>query len=313
MTRLRRLAAAVAAVALLAPGAANAQQPSLKTVLERTAEYVTAFKEQLSGLVAEESYVQDVESAPGSRPPAVSHRELMSDFLLVRMPGQARYVEFRDVFEVDGQSVRDRQDRLGKLFLNRSDAPPDFESIVEESARYNIGRVTRTVNTPTLPLLFLDPDVQSRFRFKLAAGGAPVMANGSGRSTTTSTAHFTVSTEVWVVEYQEVERGTVIRTPNGKDMPARGRFWIEPATGRVLMSELIAEDANVLATIDVSYQSEPVVGLLVPIEMRERYDVRGDGSRITGAATYSKFRQFRVHVDENILPPDPPSSTPVKP
>lgn len=299
------LGAAAAAAVLLAPRAAAAQEPSLDTVLRRAAEYVTAFKRQLAGLVAEESYVQDVEGAPGSRPPAISHRELRSDFLLVQMPGQARYVEFRDVFEVDGRPVRDRQERLTKLFLNPSAARPDSESIVAESARYNIGRVTRTVNTPTLPLLFLDPDVQSRFRFKLSAGGAPVMANGSGRSTSTSASVFTVSTEVWVVEYQEVERGTVIRTPNGKDLPARGRFWIEPATGRVLMSELIAEDTNVLATIDVSYQSEPLVGLLVPIEMRERYDVRGDGSRITGAATYGRFRQFGVHVDENIASPAP--------
>ena len=71
------------------------------------------------------------------------------------------------------------------------------------------------------------------------------------------------------------------------------------------MSELIAEDPNVLATIDVSYQSEPLLGLLVPIEMRERYDVRGDGSRITGAATYGKFRRFSVQVDENVAAPGP--------
>ena len=141
---------------------------------------------------------------------------LTSDFLLVQMTGQAHYVEFRDVFEVDGQPVRDRQDRLTKLFLNPAASQPDFETIVAESARYNIGRVTRTVNTPTLPLLFLDPRVQSRFKFKLATDGAPVMVNGSGRSTSASSSHFSVSTEVWVVEYQEVDRGTVIRTPKGK-------------------------------------------------------------------------------------------------
>ncbi len=49
------------------------------------------------------------------------------------------------------------------------------------------------------------------------------------------------------------------------------------------MSELIAEDRTVHATIDVSYQSEPVLDLLVPIEMRETYWRAGQPTRITGS------------------------------
>ena len=67
-----------------------------------------------------------------------------------------------------------------------------------------------------------------------------------------------------------------------KDFPARGRFWIDPATGRVLMSELRCRTAQIKATIDVSFQSEPLLGLLVPIEMRERYEGRLNGSLIEG-------------------------------
>jgi hypothetical protein len=36
--------------------------------------------------------------------------------------------------------------------------------------------------------------------------------------------------------------------------------------------------------------------------MRERYDIRRDASRLDGKATYGKFRQFQVKVDENIAP-----------
>jgi hypothetical protein len=113
---------------------------------------------------------------------------------------------------------------------------------------------------------------------------------------------FTVSTEIWVVEYQEAERPTIIRGKGGKDIPSHGRFWIEPASGRVLMSELIADDEEVRGTIDVSYQSEPVVGLLVPIEMRGSYDSRLDGATIEEHATYRNFRQFQVTVDEKLGP-----------
>jgi hypothetical protein len=94
----------------------------------------------------------------------------------------------------------------------------------------------------------------------------------------------------------------MIRTDGEKDLPSKGRFWIDPATGRVLMSELSVENRNLRATIDVSYQSEPLLGLLVPIEMRERYEIRRDGSRVDGTATYGRFRQFQVKVDETLAP-----------
>jgi len=51
----------------------------------------------------------------------------------------------------------------------------------------------------------------------------------------------------------------------------------------------------------VSYQSEPLLGFLVPIEMRERYDGRRDKSHIEGVATYGRFRQFHVNTTETFL------------
>ncbi len=51
---------------------------------------------------------------------------------------------------------------------------------------------------------------------------------------------------------------------------------------------MIVDGGGVIATVTVSYQSEPLMGFLVPIEMRESY-VRY-GERITGHAVYGKFR-----------------------
>jgi len=101
---------------------------------------------------------------------------------------------------------------------------------------------------------------------------------------------FRVATEVWVIAYDEQQPGTMIRTTENKDFPAHGRFWIDPGTGQVLMSELRMQNRRITATIDVSFQSEPLLGLLVPIEMRERYDGRLNGSLIEGHATYGRFR-----------------------
>jgi Mg-chelatase subunit ChlD len=308
MTKTIALAVGFAGLAIVtAPRTVLAEEPSLATVMQRAAAYVVEFQRQLSSIVAEEVYVQDIIQQP-ERFVNGSHRELRSDLLLIRPAGADRYVDYRDVFAVDGNPVRDRQDRLTGLFLESSpSAPQQIGRIKAESARYNIGNITRTVNTPTLALSFLDPNSQPRFRFRRAAQNAPANARPAGPNEGAS-GTFRVSTEVWVVEYQETQSHTLIRTKNGKDLPARGRFWIEPTTGRVLLSELIAQDHSVRATIDVSYQSEPLLGFLVPIEMRERYVGRrfsllGDVTVIDGNATYGRFRQFQVHMDEHVVLP----------
>jgi hypothetical protein len=77
-------------------------------VLERAGAYVLELQRQLAGIVAEEDYVQDVRVASVHRRqrsglPTVRHRELKSDLLLVRPVGADRWMQFRDVFEVDGR------------------------------------------------------------------------------------------------------------------------------------------------------------------------------------------------------------------
>ena len=104
------------------------------------------------------------------------------------------------------------------------------------------------------------------------------------------TAVFRVSTEMWTIEYQERGGATIIRRPDGSSLPARGRFWIDPTNGSVLISELIVDGGGVNATVTVSYQSEPLMGFLVPVEMRESY--ARSGERITGHAQYGKFRRI---------------------
>ena len=281
----RWLACAAAAVAITVAaeqaGVAAKQPSDLSAVLSRAGNYVVRFEEHLAAIVAEEHYTQRVE---GGR--ATERRDLRSDLLFVRPVGASRYVQFRDVFEVDGQRVRDPDERLAKLAADPSAF--SMAEIVAESAQYNIGNIERTINVPLLPLMFLLPDNQPRFRYTVQAG-----AQRSPVQDVPPPPHFAVATEIWVVEYRETDRPTLVRSVDRKkDVPAHGRFWIEPASGRVLMSELIAEDRAVHSKIVVSYQSEPILDLLVPIEMRETYWRSNDTIRIEGVATYEKFRRL---------------------
>ena len=152
---------------------AHAQEPSLATVLERAGEYVAGFQRQLSGVVAEETYVQDVrEPMPSGTIPRAPmrtgpmHRELKSDLLLVKPERADRWIQFRDVFEVDGHPVRDRSERLMKLFVEPTPSTASqVDQIVSESARYNIGNVMRNINVPVFALLILDPAHRDHFKF----------------------------------------------------------------------------------------------------------------------------------------------------
>jgi len=270
-----------------------AQAPSLDEVLKRSAAYVAAFHKQLSGIVAEEDYRQDTTFPAARFVDAVqtgTARRLRSDLLLIKPADATRYVELRDVFEVDGVPVRDRQARLEKLLQDRSAAAESqIASIIAESARYNIGTITRNINTPLMTLPFLEAARQSRFRFKHVDKARPVFPNRQDAAANEA-AVFRVSTEMWTIEYQERGGQTVIRRPDGSSLPARGRFWIDPTNGSVLISELIVDGGGVNATVTVSYQSEPLMGFLVPVEMREAYSRSGE--RITGHAQYGKFRRI---------------------
>jgi len=259
---------------------------------------VGEYGKELSSIVSEETYTQEASgpspalrqgvtldgrisiTAPNTA--AKTTRTLVSDFLQVRIPGFEGWLPFRDVFQVDGQPVRDRQDRLMKLFVESSPerALQSAQAVVLESARYNLGGVRREVNVPTLPLWFLEPQNTRRFNFRKV--GEETL---SGR-------------RVVVVEYTEIVHPTFIKTPNGEDVVASGRVWAEPTTGRVHRTLLTAS----IATITVNYASRPELpGLWLPVTMEEEYS-RG-ATLIKGKATYAKFRQFQVSTSEQIVAP----------
>ena len=286
------------------PGLTAGQQPELTDILHRAGLYVEEFQRQLSGIVAQETYVQEILPVRGMNARGrVQRRRLRSDLLLLRPEGAPTWVQFRDVFEVDGQPVRDREERLAKLFLSRDvSTAKQVEEIRSESARYNIGRTARTMNVPVLPLSVLAPGSQRRFRFTVEDKPGDNRRPKIGISADPPTPNFKVTAEGWILKFEEVEGPTLVYTTNGANIFSRGRFWIEPETGRVLMSEMITENAAVRGEVAVSYQSEPLLDLLVPVELREHYIEGPTTPMITGQATYSNFRRFQVSVDQSIGP-----------
>jgi hypothetical protein len=296
----------VACLCLLAvlPAPARAQQPddaALDQLITRATWYVLDFVEKLSSVVSEERYVQDSNVAlmtvpipglggrgalPSSIPrQSARHRELKADFLIVKTPGEL-WLPFRDVFEVDHIPIRDREERLATLFLSDkadADAQGRAKAIADESARYNLGAVQRTINNPVFALIFLQPEARGHFRFTM---GKPDRRMGDN---------------VRVIEYVEEERPTIIVGLPGQDMPAFGRFWIENDTGRVVKAEVRVEQKGIKATLTTVFRTDERLGIDVPSELHEDYDL--SNSRVTGTATYSRFRRFEVKATEELALP----------
>src|SRR5438128_947713 len=121
----------------LAIAAQQGSPPTIAALLQRAASYVSDFETRFSNVVAEEHYIQRAPSSARSMSamPILVHRELRSDFLFVKVPGDDSWIPFRDVFEVDGKPVRDRQERLTALFLQPAAVAIDqAKKVAEESA-----------------------------------------------------------------------------------------------------------------------------------------------------------------------------------
>ena len=284
------LVAAVCLATTLLRAHQTSGAPPLAALLSSAATYVDHFTMAFGNVIGEERYVQDLLAGGRlmARRPAesaqASHRELRSDLVLVRTDDVLGWQIFRDVFEVDGTPVRDRQERLSRLF--EQPAPGALEQaarIAHESARYNIGAVERTLNTPVLTLLFLQAGQQPRFQFS------------RGERTPGFSDH------VDVVDFRELARPTIVRTVQNADRPASGRVWIDRDTGAILQTELVLTGDDVSIRFTTLFRQDDTLKLAVPVRMQEEYVL--PSGKLIGTATYGSFRRFSVSTDTNVAPP----------
>jgi hypothetical protein len=286
--------AAALAVTLVVPGitAQVGSQPGsgFTTVLSSAMRYTMNYEQRFFLLAADEHYVQELlrpvnpggnlsRSNPGGGMQgggAIASQSIKSDFLLVQLGGDGEgWMPFRDAYEVKGRKLRDRDDRLVKLFT--SNDKQRFEKGAEFSAathKHNLGNVARTINIPTLWMMVLHPRVNDRVAF--TDGGEE---NVGGRILRKAV-------------YKEVARPTLIRTTRGRDLALTGFLWIDPFTGTVVKSELNAADPSVRCQVTVTFRRDESLDLWVPDKMEEFYKAYSGLDDILATATYTNVRRI---------------------
>src|ERR1700683_932548 len=285
-----RMAALVASGLALAPSSVPAarapgQKPDLPALLAGAASYLDVYEQKFSAIVAREDYeLAMLSGVTGTRgtgfppTPRTVLRKLRSDLMLLNL-GPGEWVQFRDVYEVDGKPVRDHDRRLEALLAKPASGVLDAgRKIADESARYNLG-VQRNFNVPTMALAYLARQNKARSAFTVKS-------------------HETIEgADLTIVEFKETAHPGLIQTSSG-EVTTNGRFWIAPQSGAVVRSELncridggrrLSSSAWVEGTVTVNYKADPAV----PVKMDEQYR-RDTGETDTGHALYADFRTFTV-------------------
>ncbi len=244
------------------------------------ARYVDHLERTLSSVVWRERSRQEVRfprkfGSSGARSLMLAaRRTLESEMFFLWLPDDASWIAVRDVVALDGQARPAGDRRLQALLAGAEISMRQLRVLAAENGRFDIGSIRRTFSEPTLVLLFLDSHYRQRFTF------TPGTTTRVGRA------------EVRSWTFVERGRPTVIRHGN-EDMPARGSFKVDTASGQVLETalELEVPSAELSGEVRVRFGPHPRFDVLVPLEMRETY-ANGAGERITTVSTYSDFRRF---------------------
>jgi hypothetical protein len=191
----------------------------------------------------------------------------------VRHPAsEGDLLTYREVTQINGTPIADRQERLTELFLKPMGLVRDRVRQITLAAAQHVPPVLN----PIFVLAFLQADFQSRFELTVNdAGGDWPPA-------------------VKAVTFVEVARPTMLSggLQGDLDAPARGTAWIELGTGRVLQTELLVNSGRSTTTIVTRFTLDKRLQIMVPEQMRTQNP--------NGVATYGNFRRFNVQTDTAI-------------
>jgi hypothetical protein len=261
---------------------------SLAAVVEAAASYVKEYQDRLTFVLADETYVQQIRNQSPVDPKMPRVRRLKSEMFFMFAPADRVWMAIRDVAQVDGKAVDNRPDL--KAALQTLPAPQVAGTFKSYNSRFNLGRVIRNFNEPTLSLLVLDPRYRNSFAFERKR----VERRGG--------------TTLVTVAFAEQKPPWLIRDLSLRPVFSQGEFTIEAGTGRVRRAVLKAKIGPVQMELTTLYAPETRLGIWVPEVFREHYEEgvatgnartqlltsSGQYEDIACEAKYSNYRRFET-------------------
>jgi hypothetical protein len=254
------------------------EEPSLQAVMARVGSYVDAYGEKASLIVAVEEYTQHVPHR-SARP-----LQLISEFAIVK--ASRGWVGYRDVVAVNGEQISDRRDRLLSILTDPSADSRLVKKLSDESARFNIGPISRNFNVPTATLLLFGSANLDRFSF---AKKKNQKIDGI---------------ETWEIEFKETRTPTLTMTRAGVDVPMFGSLWVVPADGVVVRTRMQMRDfaGTTAAPAQTGAPSQPAVNTTSPAGLR---DARGFDLELQEMKSSADFNvTYRRHAEFDMWLPE---------
>ena len=283
MCRMLRRSLLVLPLVCVCSLSASTQNPQLADILKTAAAYLSDYSEKLA-VTAEEDYVQR-DTTTSSAP-----RRMTSDVVMIGI-GNGVVIGHRDVFAVDSSKIRERDERLLKLFRvpNPASGQEAAKAIEEEFAHYYLSPNLRTLDAPGLALEFLREANQPNSEFALEG----IRKSGDAQIAT--------------VKFTERPSSRILPTPKGAK--TSGKFWIDTASGAVTQTELTVDLREYFRFhIATKFTKDPAVDAWVPAEVLQDVDIRtptknahsnmgadgqlGSRRSFEGRIKYSKYRRL---------------------
>jgi hypothetical protein len=282
------MAAALAAAALLSAAPAR-PAGSAADVRAASARWLEDYDRTLAALVAIETSTQRVYRRNTKGENTIT-RAMTAEFGWVPVLEGRSVLGVRDIREMDGQPVGEPGRLEALLRAPGPDRAQRAAALLGESIRLLEVPTSINFNYPTFALDYLREANAAGARWSLKAGAAP----GEG-----------------ALRFKEGDR-TLVRTPEGRMVRAEGTIVVEAATGRVLSTSVVLNDAHAVDVpapgtemvryeARVRYDTDAHVQAWVPIEMVDRYEWRRRASEsgaitnallLDGKATYAQYRRY---------------------
>ena len=228
-------------------------------------------------------------SGRGRSAPAAQYRELRSDLLLVKRPAKVRGCSSATC----SKWIASRSAIATSASTSCSSAPsPD----AAQAGRGHPGGKLALQHRPDHAdhqhadpgAGVLRPRQPGRFSSSRAR---PATSSASPAWPTTAA--------IWMIEYRETRKGTMVRGANDRDIPSHGRIWIDSATGRI-PAHRVDQRRHRDPRADRRHlpgRSRPAICWCRP-KCANSTNCAARSRASTAARTYSRFRQFTVTTTE---------------
>jgi len=278
--------AAVAVVAALTPAQPPASPSAAQTLSEARA-YLDQYRSDMAFILADEDTTQRINRQTPVVQGAPTSRRTRAEVYFKYVDVDNTWMAIREFVQIDGRKVESHPDL--KAALQSQGLAQVARTFKAFNSQFNIGRIYRNFNEPTLALGVLELDRGPQFVFT---------HKGTRRSQ---------GLTLITLAFQD-QPGPDAFVYNLDMQPAsvEGEFVIEQGTGRIHRSTLAIQLESVKAVLTTEYAHAASVNLLVPAVFREQYEsgVDHSGSAVLNFVTeyesifcdsrYTNFRQFKT-------------------